>query len=361
MKKLADRWLIKIQVNQKKLSVDRLQWWLIIVLTKLFGRRVEIAESGGKTLRIFPLLWGGKVHLLGSEHDFLQIDYTSQYTLRLKTAPTADPGLGTPITLQPSRQDSCVHIILCHLSPKETDAILQNAASLGENYKVLLAYGGPEANFAKINFSNKVFIPDPSLRGQSNRIAYYDLITRARDWMKSNNLDPEWIFISDYDLIPLKKNYLNELVALMKTHGAGFGGKVVRDISLSNNSFLIDSMRDGTLDRMPLINGSGRKPVYHCLGAALFFHRSCFDTVLDFRDELNAMFFEVTLPTVAGIKGFRLLSFDDHSKVFEKVHYRPVFSCNEALEVANQGYALIHPLKDFAKFQAMRDNRPPSK
>ncbi len=146
------------------------------------------------------------------------------------------------------------------------------------------------------------------------------------------------------------------MMALMKSTGAGLAGKVIRDISLSNNPFLIDSHRDGTMAKMPQINRPGGNPVCHCLGAALFFHRSCFDAITDYRRELGTMFFEVALPTVAALKNFRLLSFDQCSDLFQYIRYRPIYSPADALEAARKGASMIHPLKDFGAFAALRDD-----
>ncbi len=142
MLNFIDRLLTKIRVNNKAMSIERLNWWVIIILTKLFGRRVKIEGGEGKTLRILPIIWGGKVHLLGAEHDFVQIDFSSPYTLRIKTSPTVPVENGRPIVLQPSRNDAAVHIILCHLPPEKTETILRNLQILGPNYEIILAYGG---------------------------------------------------------------------------------------------------------------------------------------------------------------------------------------------------------------------------
>jgi len=356
MKNFVDPFLCKIKINRKPLSLHRLQWWLVIVITRLFGRKVQIEGTEGKSLRVFPIVWGKKLHLLGSERDFLQIDYSTRYTLRIKTAPSVVVTDGEPIHLEPSRRDLTVHVVLCHLTPQKTELILRHLHEVGKGYEIVLAYGGTAENFSKINHSNKVFIPDPSVRGRSNRISYYDLIARVRDFLEAANIDPEWIFISDFDLLPLKEAYLEGLISLMKSQGVGFGGKLIRDVSLSNNGFLVDAAMEGILEKMPLINRVGRKPVYHCLGSGIFFHRTCFDAASAFRNELAPMNFELTVPTVAALKGFRLLSFDKHSDVFQQVRYRPVFSCAEAIKIADAGYAFIHPVKEIEEFLKTRDD-----
>ena len=69
------------------MPVERVRWWFVIILTKLFGRTVNIEGSEGLSLRLFLVVWRQKLYLLGSEHEILQIDYTSQHTLRLTKAP----------------------------------------------------------------------------------------------------------------------------------------------------------------------------------------------------------------------------------------------------------------------------------
>jgi hypothetical protein len=84
---VVDLLLARIKINGKAPPMPRLQWLLVIVLTRLFGSSVQIEGGENKSLRLLPIIWRKKLYLLGSEHETLQIDYTSSYTLRVKGAP----------------------------------------------------------------------------------------------------------------------------------------------------------------------------------------------------------------------------------------------------------------------------------
>lgn len=347
----VDLLLARIKVNGKSLSMLRLQWWLVIVLTRLFGSSVQIEGGERKSLRLLPIVWRKKLYLLGSEHEALQIDYTSPYTLRVKVAPFW--ALSEGVAIQPGARTSRVHVVLSHLPPEKTDIILNHLATLaGNSYALILAYGGTAKNFDAISYARKIFIADNKLRGLGYRQSYFCLMDAVATYLKKEGIDPEWVFISDYDLLPLRNDYLADLIALMEKCGAGFGAKLIQDVSLSNKFFLTNAINDGIMDRMPMLNGSGKQPVSHCLGCAMLFHRDCFDAVRQMKSDFEDMYFEIALPTAAGLKGFRLLSIDKHTNAFQHVRYRPIYSYADVLHLARDGAAFIHPIKDIAEFIA---------
>jgi hypothetical protein len=247
-----------------------------------------------------------------------------------------------------------VHIVRCHQPSKETDPVLNYHKQLGGAGEIVLAYGGTAKNFEDIRFPKKIFVPDPSLRGVGWRGSLFGLMNNVRDYLNDAAIDAEWIFISEYDLVPLKEDYLDRLISIMKQHGAGLGGKLIRDVSFSNSFFLTNAIEDGILKRVPALNGPERTPIYHCLAACLLFHRSCFEAVLELKDDLNDMYMELAIPTAANLKGFRVISFDEHSDCLEHVRFRPVYSCSEAVQLAAKGAVFIHPIKEISEFLAAR-------
>ena len=103
-----DDLLGKIKVNRKPMSLHRLTWWIVIILARLFGRKVHV--EGGKSLRIFPIVWKGKIHLCGVEHQIVVPDFVSPYTLRLKRVPHPAVTEGRPANIVPSENNSIAHV-----------------------------------------------------------------------------------------------------------------------------------------------------------------------------------------------------------------------------------------------------------
>jgi hypothetical protein len=351
-----DSLLKRIKVNGRGLSLDRLHWWCIIALTRLFGRQVEIENSGGEKIRILPVVWNRKVHLFGAEHDYLQADFSFQYTLRLRKAPTMALTPGREVGTAPSSEGGeRVHVILCHLPARATEKILQHAQTLGPSYLIALAYGGPRHEFDEIRWPHKVYIEDDSLRGPSYAIAYQNLTAQMQAYLTQLGVKPAWVLVADYDMLPLKPDYLSGVIALMEKHGAGLGGKEVREVSLSNSLFLTQAMARGCIDDS--LNGAGRQPIYHCLGCGLLFRGECFDGLFDGEPGLGAINFELGALTAASKKGYRLLSFDAFGDEFKWVRYRPVFSAGDAREAADAGAPFIHPIKEVDQFLAQQSTR----
>ena len=266
-------------------------------------------------------------------------------------------GPGAPVRERASSKTSPVHVVLSHLPSQKTDPILNYLQQLEDDCELILAHGGTRENFENICFPKKIFVSDPKLRGLGYYQSYFGIMTDVRNYLKNAAIDPEWIFISDYDLLPLKKNYLQGLISIMKKHEAGFGGKFIRDVSLSNSFFLTNAIRDGIMERTTAFDRPERKPVYHCLGAFLIFHRTCFDAILELEDNLRDMYFELAIPTAANLKGFRVISFDEHSPCLQHVRYRPVYSHVEALQLAADGADFIHPIKEISEFLAARSKQ----
>ena len=347
----VDSLLKRIKYNGRPLSLSRLTWWLVIVLTKLFGREVELENSGGRKLRILPVIWNKKVHLLGAQYDFIQADFTSHYTLRLHSAPDITVSSGNAsMVLRETGQGKVVHIVLCHLPPDQTLKLLKHAQQLAPGYVVMLAYGGPRENFSQVEWPHKIFLDDPTLRGTSSRISYLQLSTLFRDYFKKNGILADWVFVADFDLIPLKQNYLDGSIQLMVKHRAGLGGRQFRDVSLSNNPFVVDCSENGFIDET--FNAAGRYPLYHCLGCALLFRGDFFNSLYDGEERLGLAYYELAAPSVANKKGYRVLSFQKCGDEFTSVRFRPVYSVAEALEAASAGASFIHPVKEVDSFFA---------
>jgi hypothetical protein len=123
-----DLFLARIKVHGKGLSMLRLQWWLVIALTRLFGSSVQIEGGERKSLRLLPIVWRKKLYLLGGEHETLQIDYTSPYTLRVQVAPFWASGEAVAIQLGASL--SRLRVVLSNLRPDKTVFIFHHLAML---------------------------------------------------------------------------------------------------------------------------------------------------------------------------------------------------------------------------------------
>jgi len=345
----VDSILTKLKFRGRPLSVDRVTWWAVVILTRLFGREVDLGN--GVKQRVFPIVWRGNVHLCGIQHHTVEALFTSEYTLRLRTIaklPVTAGDVVPPVTK--GAPGSVVHLVLGHLAPGPMDRILDYMQELAGPVQVVLAYGGKRENFDQIRFPRKVFIADPRLRGPTHRITFFNLMADARDYLPQIGLDPEWIFLGDYDLLPTRANYLNGMLDLMREYGAGFAGKEFTDVAGTNKLFLTQAVTAGVFDKNPGLTNHGRKAIYHSLGCGFLVHRDCFRAILREKDALDDMYFELALPTAASLHGYRLLSLDLVSTCFHQVRYRPVLLAADALKLAEAGAEFVHPVKEAEAF-----------
>ena len=250
----VDSFLSKLKFRGRPLSVERLTWWAVVILTRLFGREVDLGN--GVKQRVFPIVWRGNVHLCGIQHHTVEALFTSEYTLRLRTIAMLPVTAGEVVP--PAGTGSVVHLVLGHLAPGPMDRILDYMQELAGSVQVVLAYGGQRENFDQIRFPRKVFIADPRLRGPTQRITFFNLMTDARDYLAQVGLDPEWIFIGDYDLLPTGANYLKGLLDLAREHGAGFVGKEFTDVAGTNKLWLTQAVNAGVFEKNPALVNNGR-------------------------------------------------------------------------------------------------------
>jgi hypothetical protein len=340
-----------IKVNGRPMSLHRLTWWTVIILTRLFGRQVEVEGNGGKTMKLLPIAWNGKVHLLGAEHDYLQLDFTSQYTVRVRRSPDYAVTSGHRLPPEKVEGGRIIHVILSHKPARETENLLRHAQELEPKYIVMLAYGGTRGHFDDIVWPHKIFLDDPSLHGPIYLMSYRVLSVQFRQYVRQAGIKPEWVFIGDYDAIPLKPDYLREPIALMVKHGASLGGKQARAITQSNQLFLTQYQHNAGIT--DALNDDKWQPFYHSLGCVLVFSGECLENLYLGKDEILGLAnYELGAMTSAKNQGFRLLGFDLLCEHFKHVRYRPVYSLEEALQVAAEGAAFVHPVKETDQFLA---------
>jgi hypothetical protein len=322
------------------MTKERLGWWVSIVLSNLFGSKLKI-ENSEKTVKVFPFVWGGKLHLFGAQYQELQARFEWPYTLSLKNTEKVIR-LGKKMTEIKGGENICV--ILCHLKKSPTEKLLKYLNTNSSNTRIVLAYGGPEEEFQKIRYENKLFIRDPRLRGPTYKFSYFELMENISCWLKEAAIDAKWITIMDYDCIPLHKSWNEEIVRVMELEGAGFGGKIIQDSTNDNSFFVCNALNQGVISKLESIY-SGLL-LYQCIGCFFCIHISCFNSIIGYKKDFDELFFEVAVPTCARLADYKIISFDKISKITANIRFRPVFDSEAALHLKNSGVLIVHPVKD---------------
>jgi hypothetical protein len=323
----------------KALTRERVGWWISIILCKFLGGRIRL-ENSHRTIKVFPFLWRGKLHVYGAEKENVTARFEWPYTLSLRLSVSS--GLvGEPSTHLAGKGKVCA--VLCHLPALAADRVMEFFKAMTPDACVVLAYGGKKEEFEAVTFSRKFFITDDRIRGVGYRQSYFGLMDNLAAWMRSERIEPRWITILDYDCVPLDRGWNDSLADIMDREQADMGGNYFRNCTGDNSLFVCNALRDGILQRLeekfPCIQ------LYQCLGALLCFSAGGFHEIRRLREDFQDIFFEVSLPTCARLQGLRLLSLDSAGEFTKGVRFRPGYAPEEIADEIHSGKQMIHPVK----------------
>lgn len=341
---------MRINFKGRPITKERLGWWLRIALTKIFGQRVFV-EGRKEPLRILPWVYKGRLLVMGAEHEIINAKFSNQYTLRLCAASTA--GLGVPLGSNHKREIKDIfHVVLCHQAPGVVDRIYHHHRALSP-YNLIMAYGGPEHLFDRIQVPTKILVHDKSLRGPSYLMSHTEMVSAVMSFAGSRAEEAVYFF-TESDLVPLRQDYLREAVDQMNEFGADFCGKEIRDVTNSNNFFLCNGMERNIVGQSAADPMLASKTFFHCLGCFFGIRGVLMDDFIADCHRMRGLYFEIMFPTAAAAVGGRLVSLDHVGEYLSHVRYRPVWSSEELRSAISQGIKLIHPVKDEVFEQALR-------
>ena len=326
----------------KPITQSRLGWWLRIVLTKIFGRKVMV-EGRAEPMRILPWIHRGKLLLMGAEHDSLQVYFTTPYTAELRSCAEVKPVAkvaGGSVT----GGHEFIHTILCHQDPATVEAIYQHHRKLSQgDYQIIIAYGGPREDYDQIHIADKFFVADPSLRGPSHRTSHWELLSGALQVRPGT--PASWHVFSESDLVPLRDRYFEPVAGLAARYDFDFFGKSIREITSSSNGFFADAVERGIAG--PTAPDTLRQNLryYHCIGCFFGVRSTFLAEMIRYCQLVDSLYFEVMIPTAALAAGCVPLSMDAVSPYLGAVRYRPFHTLEECRQLAGTGGWLAHPLK----------------
>ena len=328
-----------VKFRGKQITKERLGWWVSIILSRVFGAKVSL-ENSDKDVKIFPLIWGGKLHLFGAQYQALQSRFEWPYTLSLRHTDDVDQLGEQSVQIQ---GEGRICVVLCHLAAGRTDRIMEFFERMTPDARIVLAYGGKKDQFESILFENKFFIQDSKIRGVGYRQSYFGMMDDLSVWMDERKISPRWITITDYDCLPLDAAWNNSLIEVMEREKGDFGGKNFRNCTGDNSLFVCNAVRDGVLQ--DLEKSFPEMQMYQCIGALLCCSGGGLTEMRSLRKELEGVFFEVALPTAARLKRLKLVSFDAVSGMTRGVRFLPEHNPVEIPQAIRDGIRILHPVK----------------
>jgi hypothetical protein len=326
---------MKFQFRRRPLTKERLGWWLRILLTRIFGRKIKI-DGYPKTVRIFPHIHKGELLLMGLEADSFRIEFTGQYSAKI--IPSERVTHPEPNPTPPQSTPPGVNLVMLgHQPPDVLNTIHERCMRLGTNYNHLLLYGGRQDDFHDLSSPSKIHIENSTLRGPSNRMSHPDVIEKSWDYFRqSGKSDCYFVFIES-DLVPLKPDFLEPCIRLMNGHDADFAAKSIRDVTDTNNPFLLETFT------CPVDRRDRKK--FHALGCFYVIHPRLIPTFLEECSLMQGTYFEIMFPTAAASAGGRLLSMDSVSGYLDAVRFRPEYRLTDLSDLARSGKMVCHPVK----------------
>ncbi len=108
---------------RKPLTRQRLKWFTVIALATLFGRRLEVEGSEKKT-KVLPVIWKGRLYLLGLQHHIARIRFASKYKARVIEIPHVAPSVGERSPDAPAPGRGFAHAVLIHYAPEITNRLI---------------------------------------------------------------------------------------------------------------------------------------------------------------------------------------------------------------------------------------------
>jgi len=337
----------------KPWSVQRTKWWIIIILTAIFGRRMKI-EGASKSHRILPLIWNKKLYLLGLQHECVNVSFDRLYRAVMTSSPIVKPHHPKGKKINHSSPGRFLHVTALHYKAEEADALLEAWAEMAlDEGDIILAYGGSHQEYEKIRYEPKFFVPQSAIWfvEKGGPMSKTHMIREAARYMVQGNYSA--MIYTDGDAWPCTYGYLGKLCLPPWKEGVDFTTPRLRDITHANliyqgwSKHTRPSLEKWVLNhRLSDPNG----PIRILQGFTAFFYlsRELAGRFLEFCCDEPPIHNETALPTYMLHLGASYQSYEDFGiyDVCKWVRFRPNMSHSEYLDAMKNKLPLIHPVKN---------------
>lgn len=338
----------------KHLNRKRLKWWLIILATRLFGRRIQV-EGSPKKRKVLPFIWKGKLYLFGMEHFGARVIFDSKYSTRIVEAPWAQPHLRPDRRIPPAgQQPSFCHVLSMHYPKAETEAMLRTWQRLaGGRHRIILAYGGKQDAFEAIDWPDKFFVPQSEIWAvkRGGALSYTRIVLEAGRICLEGGHDG--LLYSDGDAWPTAPGYLDALCQTAWREGFDFCGPRLRDVT--HSSYHFDETQPHTLPGLErwvrkhgLEDPNAPVRILTHLGALKYLSSHLLRRFVELCGDEPPLHNEMALPTYAHYLGGSYCDFD-HFGTFDMrrwYRYRPPLEQEELKQAMQEQIPIIHPIKN---------------
>lgn len=327
---------------------------MMILLSSLFGRKIRV-EGSNLSKRILPIVWRGRLYLLGFQHYNARVEFDRRYRVRLIETPLAKPCfLNAPEDRKESESKGFLHVTGMHAKAEDVDALLSRwMAMKGLRNEIALAYGGPREEFDRIKHACKFFIPQNEIwavrKGGVN--SYTTIIREAAKICLSKNLDG--MMYSDGDAWPCAWNYIDKLCLPPWRKGADFSAARIRDVTHTSLQFpespehSLPKLEDW-VRRNGLEDPNAPVRILFHAGSFMFFSASILRKFLTCCADEPPIHDELAISTYMLYLGANYCTYEDFG-IFDTdrwLRYRPNLTQEEFVRALDMKLPLVHPVKD---------------
>lgn len=202
-----------------------------------------------------------------------------------------------------------LNILLTHQNPEATARVLRWWEDISRPENLLLAHGGREEDFAKIDYPQKIFVSDPRLRRrdhQREKQSHGGVFQAVREWLKAHD-GYTHIYYVEFDHLPLVSDLNARQLARLNQEEADVLTHHLSRIDGTSVPHYLCHAADAAFHRYweKISVRSDRRTVLTAFGSGTFWKREAFMAVADHPEEIEA-YMEIYLPTLAHHLGWRI-------------------------------------------------------
>jgi hypothetical protein len=240
---------------------------------------------------------------------------------------------------------SVLNLILCHQSPQAVGKMVKHWQQCVPTESILIAYGGPRAEFDTIEHKQKFFVDDSRLRTldhQREFQSYTRMFQKAAEFLADSTSPFRFLYFAEYDHIPLAADLNERQCARLREEGADvLAFHLARVDDTSNPHFLYHAANSEFAAHWRRISvRTQSEVVLSMFGSGSFWTSEALCAVAAV-EEPFAMYMEIYLPTLAHHLGFRLRDLPDQNRFVRATE-------NEIVDLAHarkQDAWTLHPIK----------------
>ena len=204
-----------------------------------------------------------------------------------------------------------LNLVLAHQPPAEIAGVAEWWRNIASPDELLLAHGGPQADFPAIAVPNKIHIASARLRTVDHpreRQSYTEVFAAASEWMKGR--DFTHVYLAESDHLPLVADLGRRLLARLADERADVLAHGVQRVDGTGWHHYLYHGNDPESHRHweRISRRADKRVVLSMLGTGSFWTRAAFDAVAAEKEPFP-IYLEIYLPTLAHHLGYRVRPF----------------------------------------------------